>query len=79
MARKRASRIDTGRLGHFVGAFLVFGALYLAWTYYHAHVVTPWHAAGDRAGKNVAEEHYAVDVLNAARKALAGLRGKIGG
>ena len=68
MARKRASRIDTGRLGHFVGAFLVFGALYFAWTYYHAHVVTPWHAAGDRAGKDVAEEHYAMDVLNAARK-----------
>ncbi|MGB1573941.1 MAG: hypothetical protein ACPG85_06640, partial [Flavobacteriales bacterium] len=68
MARKRASRIDTGRLGHFVGAFLVFGALYLAWTYCHAHVVTPWHAAGDRAGKDVAEEHYAMDVLNAARK-----------
>ena len=68
MVRKRASRIDTGRLGHFVGAFLVFGALYFAWTYYHAHVVTPWHAAGDRAGKDVAEEHYAVDVLSAARK-----------
>ena len=68
MARKRASRIDTGRMGHFVGAFLVLGALYLAWTYCHAHVVTPWHAAGDRAGKDVAEEHYASDVLNAARR-----------
>ena len=47
---------------------MVLGGLVVAWRYYDAHVVSPWHAAGDRAGKEVAIQHYSEEVQRAATK-----------
>ena len=65
---KRTSKLDRNRLQHLVSALLVFGGLYVGWQYYQAHFVTPWHAAGDRAGKEAAESHYSQEVQRAAAK-----------
>lgn len=51
-----------------MSAILVLGGLVVAWRYYDAHVVSPWHAAGDRAGKEVAIQHYSEEVQRAATK-----------
>ena len=61
-------QLDRNRLQHLVSALLVFGGLYVGWQYYQAHFVTPWHAAGDRAGKEAAESHYSQEVQRAAAK-----------
>lgn len=66
--QKRTSKLDRNRLSHFVSAVLVFAGLVVAWKYYQAHFVTPWHAAGDRAGKDSAEHHYSQEVQRAAAK-----------
>lgn len=73
MAKRRTSRkkkrpIDKGRIRHLISALLVFGGLFVGWKYYQSHFVTPWHAAGDRAGQAAAEFHYQADVQRAANK-----------
>ena len=46
----------------------MLGGLVVAWRYYDALVVHPRHAAGDRAGKEVAIQHYSEEVQRAATK-----------
>jgi hypothetical protein len=65
-SKKRTSKLDRNRLGHFLSAILVIAGLAVAWKYYQAHFVTPWHAAGDREGKEAAEQHYSQEVQRAA-------------
>ena len=60
--------MDAKRLRHLLSAIMVFGGLYVAWLYAQSHIVTPWHASGDRAGKAGAEQFYGNEVLQAARK-----------
>ena len=66
--RKRKRKVDAKRLRHLLSAIMVFGGLYVAWLYAQSHVVTPWHASGDRAGKAAAEQFYGNEVFQAARK-----------
>lgn len=65
---KRRTSLRPSRLKHLVSAIMVLGGLVVAWRYYDAHVVSPWHAAGDRAGKGVAIQHYSEEVQRAATK-----------
>ena len=67
-AKRRTSKLDRNRAQHLLSALLVFGGLFVGWQYYQAHFVTPWHAAGDRAGKAAAETHYSQEVQRAAEK-----------
>ena len=67
-AKRRTSKLDRNRVQHLLSALLVFGGLFVGWQYYQAHFVTPWHAAGDRAGKAAAEAHYSQEVQRAAEK-----------
>ena len=66
--KRRTSKLDRNRVQHLLSALLVFGGLFVGWQYYQAHFVTPWHAAGDRAGKAAAEGFYSQDVQRAAKK-----------
>lgn len=67
-SKKRTSKAGRNRTWHLVTAILVFAGLAVGWNYYRSHFVTPWHAAGDRAGKAAAEEHYSAEVWAAAKK-----------
>ena len=73
-ARRKGSKgkgsrgLGTSRTSHLVAAVAVFGLLYVGWTYYNAHFVSPWHAAGDKRGAGSAEETYSTEVLRAADK-----------
>ena len=67
-SKRRTSKLDRNRVQHLLSALLVFGGLFVGWQYYQAHFVTPWHAAGDRAGKAAAEHHYSQEVQRAAEK-----------
>ena len=51
-----------------MSAIVVLGGLALAWTYFNAQLVSPWHDAGDRAGKELAIQHYSKEVRQAANK-----------
>ena len=66
--RKKKRKVDAKRLRHLLSAIMVLGGLYVAWRYAQSHVVTPWHASGDRAGKAAAEQFYGNEVFQAARK-----------
>ena len=67
-SKRRTSKLDRNRVQHLLSALLVFGGLFVGWQYYQAHFVTPWHAAGDRAGKAAAEHFYSQEVQRAAQK-----------
>ena len=67
-SKRRTSKLDRNRVQHLLSALLVFGGLFVGWQYYQAHFVTPWHAAGDRAGKAAAENFYSQEVQRAAEK-----------
>ena len=67
-SKRRTAKLDRNRLQHLLSAALVFGGLFVGWQYYQAHFVTPWHAAGDLAGKAAAESFYSQDVQRAAEK-----------
>ena len=67
-SKRRTSKLDRNRVQHLLSALLVFGGLFVGWQYYQAHFVTPWHAAGDRAGKAAAENYYSQEVQRAAKK-----------
>ena len=67
-SKRRTSKLDRNRVQHLLSALLVFGGLFVGWQYYQAHFVTPWHAAGDRAGKAAAENYYSQEVQRAAEK-----------
>ena len=66
--RRRSTKSNQNRLKHLISAACVFGGLYVGWQYYQAHFVTPWHAAGDRAGQEAAESFYGRDVQRAAER-----------
>lgn len=66
--KSRRSKVDRGRLKHLISALGVFVLLYGGWQYYQSHFVTPWHAAGDKAGASAALDNYRDDVWRAAQK-----------
>lgn len=65
---KRKKKVDRGRLKHLLSAVGVFAFLYVGWQFYNSHFVTPWHAAGDKAGASAALDNYQDDVWQAAKK-----------
>lgn len=65
---RKKRKVDAKRIQHLLSAIMVFAGIYVAWIYAQSHIVTPWHASGDRAGKEVAEQFYGEEVLDAARK-----------